>query len=60
MICITNVFFKNNTDPDLNPDPDPKLRSIRIRIRKKKTFRIHNTVEKTSPSPSHLLPFVNS
>jgi hypothetical protein len=27
MICISNVFFINKPDPDLNPDsnPDPNL-----------------------------------
>jgi hypothetical protein len=26
VICSSNVFFINNTDPNADPNPDPKLR----------------------------------
>jgi hypothetical protein len=50
MICILNVFFKNNLNPD--PNPDPKLRSklnpdTDPDLKKDKKIRIHNTVSKT-------------
>jgi hypothetical protein len=50
MICILNVFFKNNPNPD--PNPDPKLRSKPYPdtdpdLKKYKKIRIHNTVSKT-------------